>query len=33
MWLPQWNLIPGDSIFVNRGRTIYAGIEFRLKKE
>ena len=33
VWLPDWKDVPGDSIFVNRGRTIYAGIEFTLKKD
>jgi outer membrane receptor for ferrienterochelin and colicins len=33
VWLPDWKDVPGDSIFVNRGRTIYAGIEISLKKD
>jgi hypothetical protein len=33
VWLPDWKDVPGDSIFVNRGRTIYAGIELSLKKD
>lgn len=33
MWLPDWKDVPGDTIFVNRGRTIFAGIELSLKKE
>jgi hypothetical protein len=31
IWLPDWKDVPGDSIFVNRGRTIYVGIELSLK--
>lgn len=33
VWLPDWKDVPGDTIFVNQGRTIFAGIEFSLKKE
>jgi outer membrane receptor for ferrienterochelin and colicin len=33
LWLPDWKDVPGDSIFVNRGRTIFVGIEFTLKKD
>jgi outer membrane receptor protein involved in Fe transport len=33
VWLPDWQDVPGDSIFVNRGRTILAGVEFALKAE
>ncbi|MGA2114315.1 MAG: TonB-dependent receptor [Bryobacteraceae bacterium] len=33
VWLPDWTDVPGDSIFANRGRTIYAGVEVRLKRE
>jgi outer membrane receptor protein involved in Fe transport len=33
VWLPDWKDQPGDSIFFNRGRTVYAGLEVSLKKE
>lgn len=33
VWMPDWKDVPGDSIFVSRGRTIYAGIELSLKKD
>lgn len=33
VWLPDWKDVPGDSIFANRGRTVYLGIEFALKKD
>lgn len=33
IWLPDWKDVPGDTIFVNQGRTIFAGIEFSLKKD
>jgi outer membrane receptor protein involved in Fe transport len=33
VWLPDWKDVPGDSIFYNRGRTVYFGIEVGLKKE
>lgn len=33
LWLPDWKDVPGDSIFVNRGRTILLGIEISLKKD
>ena len=33
LWLPDWKDQPGDSIFFNQGRTIYAGIEVALKLE
>lgn len=33
IWLPDWKDSPGNSIFYNRGRTVYAGLEFSLKKE
>ena len=33
VWIPDWKDVPGDSIFANRGRTVYAGIEFALKKD
>ena len=33
VWLPDWKDVPGDTIFADRGRTIYAGVEFALKRE
>lgn len=33
VWLPDWKDVPGDTIFVNQGRTVFAGIEFSLKKK
>ncbi|HEX5229384.1 MAG TPA: TonB-dependent receptor [Bryobacteraceae bacterium] len=33
VWLPDWKDVPGDTIFLNRGRAIFAGIEFSLKKD
>lgn len=33
VWLPDWKDVPGDTIFVNRGRTIFAGIEISVKKD
>ncbi len=33
VWLPDWKDVPGDSIFVNQGRTIYAGVEVSIKKD
>ena len=33
IWLPDWKDVPGGSTFADRGRTIYAGIEFSLKKD
>jgi len=33
VWLPDWMDAPGDTIFANRGRTVYAGIEFAFKKD
>ena len=33
VWLPDWKDVPGDSIFSNRGRTAYLGIEFATKKD
>jgi len=33
VWLPDWKDVPGDSIFMNRGRTILVGVEFALKKD
>jgi outer membrane receptor for ferrienterochelin and colicins len=33
LWQPDWKDVPGDSIFVNRGRTIFVGIEISLKKD
>ena len=33
VWLPDWKDVPGDSIFVNQGRTIYAGIEVSVKRD
>jgi outer membrane receptor for ferrienterochelin and colicin len=33
LWLPDWKDVPGDTIFVNRGRSIYVGLEFSLKKD
>ncbi|HUI79068.1 MAG TPA: TonB-dependent receptor [Bryobacteraceae bacterium] len=33
VWLPDWNDAPGDSIFYNRGRTVYLGLEFSVKKD
>jgi hypothetical protein len=33
LWLPDWKDVLGDSIFVNRGRSIFVGIEISLKKD
>jgi outer membrane receptor for ferrienterochelin and colicin len=33
IWLPDWKDTPGDTIFVNRGRTVYFGLEFVLKAD
>jgi len=33
VWLPDWTDVPGDTIFANRGRTIFAGIELSVKKD
>jgi outer membrane receptor protein involved in Fe transport len=33
VWLPDWSDVPGDTIFFNRGRTVYVGIEVSLKAE
>jgi outer membrane receptor protein involved in Fe transport len=33
VWLPDWKDAPGDSIFFNRGRTVYAGLEVSFKAE
>ena len=33
VWLPDWGENSGDTIPVNRGRTIYFGVEFSLGKE
>jgi len=33
IWLPDWGDGSGDTLPVNRGRTIYFGIEFSLGKE
>ena len=33
IWFPDWKDIPGDSIFANRGRTVYLGIEVSVKKD
>jgi len=33
MWLPDWKDTPGNTIFAQRGRTIFAGIEVTLGKE
>jgi outer membrane receptor for ferrienterochelin and colicin len=33
IWLPDWKDVPGDTIFYNRGRTIWTGFEVSLKKE
>ena len=33
VWLPDWKDNPGDSIFANRGRTVYIGFEFALRKD
>jgi len=33
VWLPDWKDAPGDSIFYNRGRTVYFGIEVSFKPE
>ena len=33
IWLPDWKDNPGDSIFANRGRTVYVGLEFSVKKD
>ncbi len=33
VWLPDWKDVPGDSIFANRGRTIYLGFEISVKRD
>ena len=33
VWLPDWGNNSGDTMPVNRGRTVYFGIEFALGKE
>ena len=33
IWLPDWNDVKGDSVFYNRGRTVYFGVEVSLRKE
>jgi outer membrane receptor protein involved in Fe transport len=33
VWLPDWKDLPTDSIFANRGRTVYFGIEVSFKKD
>jgi len=33
IWLPDWKDRPGDSVFANRGRTVYLGIEVSVKKD
>ena len=33
IWLPDWKDAPGQSIFYNRGRTVYFGIEVSRKME
>ncbi len=33
LWLPDWKDTPGDSIFSNRGRTLYFGIEVSLRSK
>jgi outer membrane receptor protein involved in Fe transport len=30
IWIPDWKDVPGDTIFSNQGRTVYAGLEFPL---
>lgn len=33
VWLPDWKDSPGNTIFSQRGRTVYAGIEFSFGKD
>jgi len=33
VWLPDWEDTPGDTIFVNRGRTVYVGVEISFRRE
>lgn len=33
LWLPDWKNLPNDSIFFERGRTIYFGVEVSLKRD
>jgi hypothetical protein len=33
VWLPDWGNNSGDTMPVNRGRTVYFGVEFSLGKE
>ena len=33
VWLPDWKDVPGDSIFINRGRTVFLGLEISLRRD
>ena len=33
VWLPEWKDVPGDSIFVNRGRTVFLSLEISLRRD
>jgi outer membrane receptor for ferrienterochelin and colicins len=33
VWLPDWKDTPGDTIFANRGRTVYIGLEMSIRQK
>ena len=33
VWLPDSKDVPGDSILVNRGRTVFLGLEISLRRD